>query len=193
MSSFLISILVFPILANTPYILGLWLKEIPDYTVTFTKLVLINGLIDTTNSPTIISVLATGKIRIYELIVGSLFILNLPLSYIALKMGCEPTATMVIAIILAMIVTFVRAIIVCKLIGFVFSRYLIMYLRLLAACAATWLFSYFTLLNPADSIFSFLWQSMLMFVVTVVFFFVIAFKREDSQIIFNYISRRLHK
>ena len=193
MSSFLVSILVFPILANTPYILGLWLKEIPDYTVVFTKLVLINGLIDTTNSPTIISVLATGKIRIYELIVGSLFILNLPLSYIALKIGGEPTVTMIIAIILAMIVTFVRAIIVCKLIGFVFSRYLIMYLRLLAACAATWLFSFFTIMNSADSMVTLVWQSMLVLGITVVFFFVIAIEREDSQIIFNYISRRLHK
>ena len=64
--AFLISLLVFPILHNTEYILGLWLHEVPEYAVVFTQLVLINGMIDSANGPTIAPALATGRIRNYQ-------------------------------------------------------------------------------------------------------------------------------
>lgn len=191
MSSLLLSLLVFPILANTSYILGLWLKEIPAYTVVFTQLVLINGLVDVTNGPTIATVLATGKIRNYELIVGGLFILNLPISYIALKLGCEPTMTMLISIALAVIVTFVRALIMCRMIGFGLTKYVIMFVRLSLASAFIWVFTEFTVAGTADSFFALIWQSFLICLVTVIFYALIACNKEDLTIVVKYIKKRL--
>ena len=191
MSSFLLSLLVFPILANTPYILGLWLKEIPAYTVVFTQLVLINGLVDVTNGPTIATVLATGKIRNYEIIVGGFFIMNLPISYIALKLGCEPTMTMLISIALAIVVTFVRALIMCRIMGFVFSKYVIMFVRMSLASAFIWVFTEYTVANTADSIITLIWQSILIFIITVVFFTLIACNKEDLTIAIKFIKRRI--
>lgn len=191
MSSFLLSLLVFPILANTSYILGLWLKEIPAYTVVFTQLVLINGLVDVTNGPTIATVLATGKIRNYEIIVGGLFILNLPISYIALKTGCEPTITMIISIVLAIVVTFVRALIMCRIIGFDFFKYVIMFARLSMASVLIWVFIEFTVANTANNIFTLIWQSLLICIVSVIFYVFFACNNDDLTIAVNYIKKRI--
>lgn len=191
MSSFLLSLLVFPILSNTPYILGLWLKEIPPYTVVFTQLVLINGMVDVTNGPTIATVLATGKIRNYEIIVGGLFILNLPISYIALKFGSEPTMTMLISIALAIVVTFVRALIMCRMIGFNFYKYVIMLARLCLASAFIWVFTEYTVSNTADSFITLIWQSLFICIITFIFYALIACNKEDLAIAINFIKRRI--
>lgn len=191
MSSLLVSILIFPILANTHYILGLWLKEIPDYAVIFTQLVLVNGLVDSTNGPTTASVLATGKIRKYEIIVGGLFILNLPISYLALKTGCEPTATMIISIIIALVVTFVRAFFMCKMIGFVYTRYIIMFLRLSVANIAIWVISYLSMCAEAKNVITFIIHSFFIFILTLVCYVFIAFDWDDLKIAINYIKIHL--
>ena len=65
MSAFLISLVAFPILADTPFLLGLWLKEVPEYAVVFTQLALINGLIDAADGPLVAAALATLFLQIY--------------------------------------------------------------------------------------------------------------------------------
>lgn len=122
--SLLVSILIFPIIANTGYILSLWLKEIPDYTVIFCRLVLINGLIDSMAGPAIAAALATGKIRNFQLIVATLTCLNLPISYIALKLGAAPYITMLVSIMLSILLVIVRAYLLRTMVGLPFGKYL---------------------------------------------------------------------
>ena len=45
--------------------------------------------------------LATGNIRNYQILVGSLQMLNFPLSYVFLKLGCAPEVVTIIAIIIS--------------------------------------------------------------------------------------------
>ena len=191
LSTLLLALLVFPILANTSYILGIWLKEVPEYTVVFTQLVLINGLVDTTNGPTTSAVLATGRIRTYELIVGGLFVLNLPISYVALLLGCEPTITMIISIIIALVVSFARAYFMCRLIGFDIKKYLIMFFRLTLATIVTWLIIKWTVLESATTFLEFVILSLFVCLITIVSYVVIACNKEDLKIALNYIKRIL--
>lgn len=125
-STFLVSIIAFPIISNTSYILGLWLKEVPDYAVVFTQLALINGLIDSTNGPPIAASLATGRIKKYMLTVSSVILANVPISYVALLLGCEPTITMVISIILSCVAIFIRAYLLKKMMDFPWISYLLL-------------------------------------------------------------------
>lgn len=129
-STFFISIVVFPILADTSYILGLWLKEVPEYAVLFTQLVLVNGLIDASDAPLVAAALATGKIRKYMLIVSLLILANVPFSYMALKLGCEPSMTMVISICISVISMIVRASLLQSMIGFSLKKYVNLILKL---------------------------------------------------------------
>lgn len=123
-STFLISLIAFPVLSCTSYILGLWLKEVPDYAVTFTKLALINGLIDSIMGVQIAPVLATGRIKRFYLIESSIMFSNIPISYFALLLGCKPTITMLISITISCIATIVRAYLLKLIIGFPWVSFL---------------------------------------------------------------------
>lgn len=105
-SAFLLLILAIPIYLNTEYILFLWLKQIPEYAATFTRLVLIYMITETISRPIIIAKNATGKIRNYQIIVGGTLMLTLPLSYIFLKFGA-PFEFVYIANIITSLLAFV--------------------------------------------------------------------------------------
>jgi O-antigen/teichoic acid export membrane protein len=102
-SFFLLFILTLPIILEIDYILKLWLKLVPDYTAIFTRLILINALIDAVSGALMAAMAATGKIKVYQLVVGGLSILILPLSYLFFKLGYPPESTFVVSISIAVI------------------------------------------------------------------------------------------
>ena len=109
---------VLPLIMETEYILGLWLKEVPAYACVFTRWVLILGIAKTleyTHGPLF---LATGKVRNLQIVGGGLMLLNLPLCYIALKLGCEAVSTMMIGVVMELVVMLVAFIFLKKLVGF---------------------------------------------------------------------------
>ena len=189
MCSFLVSILVFPILANIHYILGLWLKNVPEYTVVFTQLVLINGLIDATNGPTIAPALATGKIRNFYIITSVLFFFNLPISYIVLKLGAGPQMTMIISIVISLVTALVRAYLLRSMIGLPFKKYLLMFLRLIIGSAIIWGVIYNTLYNSVHSFVMLIYISLIVCVITTALYVLIIFDKSDVKSLFNLIRR----
>lgn len=107
-SFFLLLLLSLPILLETKTILKLWLKIVPEYTVIFTRLVIINVLIDCISGPLMTAAQASGKIKIYQSVVGGLLLLILPLSYLFLKLGFPPQVTLYVSICISIIALFVR-------------------------------------------------------------------------------------
>jgi len=112
----LLFVISLPIILETEYILKLWLKIVPEYTVTFSQLVIVNVLIDTLSGPLITAAQATGKIKVYQGVVGGLLLLILPVSYIFLKIGYEPHITLLISIVISLISFIARLIILKNLI-----------------------------------------------------------------------------
>ena len=70
-----------PLLLNTKYFLTLWLGILPLKIIIFTKLMVINALIDATVAGLPSAIQATGKIKYYQLILSSVILLALPVSY----------------------------------------------------------------------------------------------------------------
>ena len=60
-----------PIVLEAPFILEIWLRNVPEYTVIFLRLVLITALIDSLSGTLITSMHASGKVRDYQIIVGA--------------------------------------------------------------------------------------------------------------------------
>ena len=98
LSFYMLIFLSLPVLANTHYVLSLWLKTVPEHTVLFVQLILIFGMSESISNPLITAMLATGKIRNYQLIVGGLQMMNLPISYILLRFSCIPETVIIVAI-----------------------------------------------------------------------------------------------
>lgn len=107
-SYLLLLTLSLPIVIEAPLILGLWLKDVPDYTVIFLQIAIFTALINTLSNPLIVTMHATGKVRDYQIVVGGLSLLTLPLVWVALKMGAAPYMAMVIAFAVEFICHFVR-------------------------------------------------------------------------------------
>jgi len=115
LSFYLLLLLMLPVLFHTELLLTWWLKEYPDYSVILTQLVLINAMVNSLSGTLMTSAQATGAIRRYQAIVGSILLLNVPISYIFLKVGSEPWAVMAIMIAISIVATISRLIILEKL------------------------------------------------------------------------------
>jgi O-antigen/teichoic acid export membrane protein len=115
---FLMYLFTLPLVLETYTVLSLWLKSPPEYTVLFTKLALIDALIDSVSYPLISAAQATGKIKLYQSVVGGILLLNLPISWFFLLMGAPVYSVMIIAICLTFTACIVRLLILKRLIGF---------------------------------------------------------------------------
>jgi len=107
--SYLLSfIIALPIYICCPEILSIWLTEVPDYSVSFCRMMLIFTLLDALQGPLWYSILATGKIRTYQILMSFLILFNLPLSYICLKVGFNPVSVLIIRCLINFFSLFVR-------------------------------------------------------------------------------------
>ena len=100
-SFYILLILALPIIFETEFILTLWLKQFPEHTVNFVRLVLILSMCDILSNTLITLQSATGHIRNYQLAVGGMLLMNFPLSYICLNFGCIPEVTILVAILIS--------------------------------------------------------------------------------------------
>lgn len=84
---YLLWLFALPIWLNPDYILHLWLKEVPSYGALFVQLALIYQLCQNLSQCLYTAMLATGKIKKYQIIVGGLSILAFPTAYFFFKIG----------------------------------------------------------------------------------------------------------
>lgn len=115
---FLLLFLAIPIMVFATQILEIWLIDIPENTVAFLRLVLVVALIDAISNPLITLAQATGRISLYQFLVGSLLILNLPVSWFFLRLGCSAEYTIYVAIGTAIVSLFARLFILKSLVSF---------------------------------------------------------------------------
>jgi O-antigen/teichoic acid export membrane protein len=121
---YLILLFAVPILIETPYILNLWLGDVPEYTILFTRLIIITTMIESISYPLMTAVSATGKIKWFQIFVGGLLILNLPISYVFLKLGYPPQITMYIAMSIAVVAQIGRIMFMIKMHNMLIVDYL---------------------------------------------------------------------
>ena len=117
LSYYILLLLSLPVIVNTHYILHIWLGQVPEHTVLFVQLVLIFGMCESISSPLITAMLATGKIRNYQLVVGGFQMLNLPVSYILLRFGAIPETVLIVAIVISQLCLVSRLYMLRGLIG----------------------------------------------------------------------------
>lgn len=136
MSFYLLFMIALPVIFNTEFLMQIWLKKVPEHSALFVQLFLVFALSESLSNPLITAMLATGRIRNYQLAVGGLQLLNVPVSYVCLKMGAAPEVTVVVAIIISQICFFVRLFMLRSMIGLDMGRYVReVYLNVLVVAA----------------------------------------------------------
>lgn len=124
LSFYILLILSLPVIVNAHYILTLWLKIVPEHTTLFVQLVLIFAMSESISNPLITAMLATGKIRNYQIIVGGLQMMNLPISYVLLRYGCIPETVLIVAICISQCCLAARLYMLRGMIGLSVREYL---------------------------------------------------------------------
>ncbi|WP_207175414.1 MATE family efflux transporter [Cellulophaga sp. E16_2] len=90
LSFFLLLFFAVPVIIEMPYILNLWLKDVPEYAIIFCRLNLFRATLSqlTITFPTAIG--ATGNIKRSQLVESVIWILLLPISYLMFTWGAQP-------------------------------------------------------------------------------------------------------
>ncbi len=107
-----------PFLIETEWIFNLWLGSVPPYAVVFTKLLIIEGLINSMNEGIMEIVFATGKIALYQILVNTSRVLAIVAAYIALRMGAPAEALFYSYIAFAVVIFFMKQIALNKTVHF---------------------------------------------------------------------------
>jgi O-antigen/teichoic acid export membrane protein len=144
MSFYLLFVLSLPVILNVDFVLSLWLKEVPAHASGFVQLFMIYALSESVSHPLVTAVMATGKIKNYQIVIGGLIFLNLPVSYAFLKTGCPPEVTVAVSIVISQLCLAARLLMLRRMIGLsvrdFLSRIYFNVLRVAAAGAAVaWL------------------------------------------------------
>jgi len=119
---FLLLIPSVPILLEAEYLLGLWLKIVPEYTAIFIRLMILDALVLALNAGIPEVIFASGKIKWYQIVVNTIFLLSLPVAYIALKHGAKPYAVQYSFIVITIVALCVRQIFLYVVVKFNIRR-----------------------------------------------------------------------
>ncbi len=114
---FLMWVIGLPFFLEMDTVLNLWLKNPPEYAVLFTRLSLLESLVLSVSLPIATAARAPGRMKVYELTLGSLQIMIFIASWFILKLGGSAASIFIVAIVVNVIMLFVRLIIVRGIIG----------------------------------------------------------------------------
>lgn len=121
---YLLLCLTLPLLIETPKMLEIWLVEVPENTIIFTRLTLLTTMVCAMGNPLTISAKATGHIKRYETLVGLVMFSILPISYFLLRMGLPATSVFVTHLTMECIAQCFRVAIARRLIGFSLHKFM---------------------------------------------------------------------
>ena len=123
-SFLLLFFLSLPVLLETDFLLTLWLKTVPDDAVIFTQIMICISLIYTTANPCVVANQATGKVKIYQMVVGGILLMILPISYIFLKLGAPAYSVFIVHFFVESVAQFSRMYMLRKLINLPMWQYM---------------------------------------------------------------------
>lgn len=87
---FMLMVFFVPMLVEMPYVLQLWLGQVPEFAVVFCRLLLLRSLIEQMFFSLTASIAAVGNIKRYEVTSSILTLVPLPLTYVLFELGFEP-------------------------------------------------------------------------------------------------------
>lgn len=117
-SYFLLMLFAIPIMLETEYVLTLWLRTVPDHTVTFLRLTIVGSMLNMLGGTGLTACMATGNIKRYSIWISSVGVLVFPLTWFAFKYGFPVESTYIIFIMVYIGVTVVRLYIMKGLLHF---------------------------------------------------------------------------
>lgn len=114
----LMAFISFPIILEMDFILNIWLKDVPEGTGTFCKLITLGNLIGCLGEgiPNLIN--ACGKIKAYQIVVHTILLAGLPISIGLYALGYNMYTICIVYCIINFINSFVKLIMLHRVVNF---------------------------------------------------------------------------
>lgn len=184
-------VLSLPIMIEMPYILKLWLSgPIPEYTIIFTDLVIVNMIITSMNTPLSQVVHATGKMKYYQIGTSLIICSILPVSYLFLKIGYSAVSTFVICIVISIINQAVCLLLLRRIFPYSITEYVkkvvipCLLLTIIAPIIPYIIHLFFT-----EGIIRLLFVVLMSIGVTSLIAYLLVLTKDEKQIIISYLSK----
>ncbi len=163
-SFFLLLIFVVPIWIYINDILTLWLGNVPQHAADFCRIVLISSLINTFSLPLATAANANGHIKVFQLGTGIFEMMNIPLSYLMLKLGYEPVSVYYIALAIVIATLLVRLAVLRRLVHLKIAYFLT---HIVLRCVVVATFSFMVIFAYSQAVAnSNIWWTMLSLVIS---------------------------
>ena len=190
LSFFLLFIIVLPLIVNTEFILNLWLKTIPEYSVSFVRLMLIWSLVDVFNNPLYTCIQATGSIKKYNILVSIFKLIPLPLIYIFLFLDYKPIVVLYIEIFVSLFINIWRILFAskkCNIKSF-FNKVIFPCISISVIISFVIYFMTKFILKNTNSLLNFLFSCFLCLISSLISIFLLGFSYEEKLVIINKIK-----
>lgn len=121
---FLLMVVAIPVFFEIEFLLNVWLKNYPPIAVPFVRLLITNILLEASANQLIAVLQAFNRIKNFQVFCNSVLLLNIPVSYVGLKMGYGEISPFVVAILLTFVYLFPFFLVVRKETGMPIRDYL---------------------------------------------------------------------
>lgn len=123
-SAFLIILIGLPVFIETPFLIQLWLGQVPEYVIPFVRITLIQLLLQSLDFPIGTGLHAVGKMKLPNLTSVMAYMSVLPLTYLFLQFYKSPTMAYVISAMSYPVALCCDLWILNKYTGFVIRKYI---------------------------------------------------------------------
>jgi O-antigen/teichoic acid export membrane protein len=181
-SAFLFALFAVPVFFEASFLLGLWLKNVPDFTVIFFQILLINMMLEKFTFQITEAIRAIGEIKRFQVTETFFRVMNVPLAFISFSLGASPTSIFNIALLISFVIFlnrlyFGNKIAGIEIVGFLTNGIGTTFTPI--AASTTVIYLIFNYLN--EGLFRFLIISLVCFIVLTSLFWLIGLKIEEKN------------
>lgn len=195
-SYFLVLFFSIPIILETDIILTIWLKEVPDYTVEFLRLILCIDLLYVLSNTMMIAMVATGDIKKYQIVVGGTGMLVFPVVWLCFKLGCQPQTAFIVQFVIFVIQLIYRLILLKSMIGLPIRQFIskVIYRAVIVSITASIIPLILHYYLNCHSIFKLLIITLISILTTSISIFVVGLTKSERAFLQNKIKLKfIHK
>lgn len=194
-SFFLMLLIAMPILINMDSILYFWLGNVPQHTASFSRIILVTSMNYALSYPTNTAIHATGNIKKFQIIEGTLLLSVVPIAYILLKFFyINPEQVLITYLIIETITQFIRVWIVYPQIGLTFKHYIMQIIYpILCVAVPTSFVCYSLFLLTDQSIIHTFFNCLACILCTGSFIYLIGLRKNEKEFVVKQIKKRIFK
>lgn len=123
-SFYMMLFLAVPMFYESPFLLRLWLGDVPEHTVLFMRLGIFTTLLSVIRGPLEVAALANGHLKKYQFVVYGIMLLICPVLYMVYKLGGIPEASAVVFFFVSLAALIASAFLLKDMVGLDFKAFM---------------------------------------------------------------------